>query len=119
MVSNKVNLRRIKQIAEERGITFKWLASQIGISQAAISSLIKENSTAVNTLLKIADTLDVPVTIFFDCNRESEAVGCNGNVGGDFMVNSRKEAGLAIEALIDQLKVKDQQIDKLLKTLKK
>lgn len=117
MVSNKVNLRRIKQIADERGITFKWLAGQVGISQAAISSLIKENSTAVNTLLKISDVLDVPVTVFFDCKRDSEGVECSGNVGGDFMVNSRKETGLAIEALIKQLAVKDEQINNLIKKM--
>ena len=118
MIANKADLKKIRQIAEERGISLKWLANQVGISQPAISSLIKENSTVVSTLIRIADALDVPVTVFFECIREGEGIECKGNVGGDFMVNSRKETGLAIEALINQLKVKDQQIQTMMKLLK-
>ncbi|MCQ2067523.1 MAG: helix-turn-helix domain-containing protein [Bacteroidaceae bacterium] len=115
---NKANLMKIKKIAEEKGITFKWLANQVGISQSAISALIKVNSTSVETLIKIADALKEPVTTFFETDYGTENSN-NGIVGGDFMVNSQKEAGLAIDALIQQLKVKDEQIKTLLKTLNK
>lgn len=115
---NKANLMKIKKIAEDKGITFKWLANQVGISQSAISALIKVNSTSVETLIKIADALKEPVTTFFETDYGTENSN-NGIVGGDFMVNSQKEAGLAIDALIQQLKVKDEQIKTLLKTLNK
>lgn len=115
---NKSNLKKIKEITNERGISLKWLADKAGLSQQAVSAIIKENSTSVNTLIRIADALDVPVTTFFETDYGSDKT-YNGIVGGDFMVNSQKEAGMAIEALIQQLKVKDQQIDRLLKQLSK
>lgn len=115
---NRANLKRIKQIAEDKGMTLKGIASKVGITQAALSLLIKENSTRVDTLIKIADVLDVPVTNFFETDYGFENSN-NGVVGGDFMVNSQKEAGMAIEALIQQLKVKDEQIKTLLKALNK
>jgi len=114
---NRANLKRIKQIAEDKGMTLKGIASKVGITQAALSLLIKENSTRVDTLIKIADVLDVPVTNFFETDYGFENSN-NGVVGGDFMVNSQKEAGMAIQALIDQLEEKDKQIHKLIQKLK-
>lgn len=113
---NRANLKRIKQIAEDKGMTLKGIASKVGITQAALSLLIKENSTRVDTLIKIADVLDVPVTNFFETDYGIENSN-NGVVGGDFMINSQKEAGMAIEALINQLKAKDRQIDSLINKL--
>ena len=115
---NKVNLNKIRTLASERGISLKWIAEKAGISQQAVSAIIKTNNTNVSTLVKIADALEVSVVTFFEPYAESK-VDCSGNVGGDFLVNSKKEAGMAIEALIQQLKVKDQQIDRLLKQLSK
>lgn len=115
---NKCNLLKIKTLCQQKGITLTKVAKAGGVTLTGLGLMIKENAIRTDVLIKIADELGEPVTIFFDTD-QSEGVGCNGTVGGDFMVNSRKEAGLAIEALIDQLKVKDQQIDKLLKTLKK
>ena len=114
---NRANLKRIKQIAEDKGMTLKGIASKVGITQAALSLLIKENSTRVDTLIKIADVLDVPVTNFFETDYGIENSN-NGVVGGDFMINSQKEAGMAIQALIDQLEEKDKQIHKLIQKLK-
>lgn len=114
---NKANLMKIKRIAEDKGLTFKWLANQVNMSQSAISALIKVNSTSVDTLIKIADALNVPVTTFFETDFGHENTN-NGVVGGDFMINSQKEAGMAIQALIDQLDEKDKQIHKLIQKLK-
>lgn len=114
---NKSNLKKIKEITNERGISLKWLADKAGLSQQAVSAIIKENSTSVNTLIRIADALDVPVTTFFETDYGSDKT-YNGIVGGDFMVNSQKEAGLAIQALINQLDEKDKQIHKLIGKLK-
>ena len=113
---NKSNLKKIKEITNERGISLKWLADKAGLSQQAVSAIMKENSTSVNTLIRIADALDVPVTTFFETDYGQENTN-NGVVGGDFMINSQKEAGMAIEALINQLKAKDRQIESLIKKL--
>ena len=114
---NKANLMKIKKIAEQKGITFKWLANQVGISQSAISALIKVNSTSVETLIKIADALKEPVTTFFETDYGTENSN-NGIVGGDFMVNSQKDADKVIKTLIEQLRIKDQQINLLIEKIK-
>lgn len=114
---NKANLMKIKKIAEDKGITFKWLANQVGISQSAISALIKVNSTSVETLIKIADALKEPVTTFFETDYGTENSN-NGIVGGDFMVNSKKDADKVIKTLIEQLRIKDQQINLLIEKIK-
>ena len=69
---NKSNLKKIKEITNERGISLKWLADKAGLSQQAVSAIIKENSTSVNTLIRIADALDVPVTTFFETDYGSD-----------------------------------------------
>lgn len=115
---NKANFKIIKKIAEEKGITLKWLADRVGISQQGLSFILKENTTKVDTLIKIANELQVPISSFFEMDFEGGSLN-NGIIGGDLMVNSKKEADMTIKALIEQLKVKDQQIDKLLKTINK
>lgn len=79
--------------------------------------MIKENAIRTDVLIKIADELGEPVTIFFDID-QSEGVGCNGTVGGDFMVNSQKNADKVIKTLIEQLRIKDQQINLLIEKIK-
>ena len=114
---NKSNLKKIKEITNERGISLKWLADKAGLSQQAVSAIIKENSTSVNTLIRIADALDVPVTTFFETDYGHENTN-NGVVGGDFMVNSQKDADKVIKTLIEQLRIKDQQINLLIEKIK-
>lgn len=71
-MSNKIDERRevmkllLKEIREKKGITQDELAEKSGISRATISKL--ENEVSVfnsQTLSKLADALDTPVSKFF------------------------------------------------------
>jgi transcriptional regulator with XRE-family HTH domain len=71
-MSNKIDERRevmkllLKEIREKKGITQDELAEKSGISRATISKL--ENEVTVfnsQTLSKLADALDTPVSKFF------------------------------------------------------
>ncbi len=71
-MSNKIDERGevmkllLKEIREKKGITQDELAEKSGISRATISKL--ENEASVfnsQTLSKLADALDTPVSKFF------------------------------------------------------
>ena len=65
------NLKLIKDIAEERGISIRRLSEQTGISLNQIHLMCRTNSTKIQTLEAIAKALGVRVSVFFD---ESEDV---------------------------------------------
>lgn len=56
---------RIKEIAKEKGISIKAMASRMGIGLSALSQSIDGNPTA-ERLQQIADALDVPIADLFD-----------------------------------------------------
>jgi DNA-binding Xre family transcriptional regulator len=64
------NLGKIKLLLAEKNITLRDLAGSVGMTEQGLHKLIKENSTKVDTLEKIANRLDVSVSVFFD---ETEA----------------------------------------------
>lgn len=59
------DLTKIRALLLERKMTMRELASDIGITEQGLHKLMKENSTKVDTLEKIAEKLNVPVTVFF------------------------------------------------------
>ena len=61
-----MNLSKIKDIAKDQGKTLGSVAAAVGITHAGLNTLMKENSTRVDTLLKIANYLGVSITEFFD-----------------------------------------------------
>lgn len=60
------NLQIIKAIAKEQKVTIRELAKSIGITEAGLQKLIRENSTKVDTLELISKRLNVPISVFFD-----------------------------------------------------
>jgi transcriptional regulator with XRE-family HTH domain len=60
------NLLKIKEIAKEQKVTLKEIARTIGITEAGLQKLVRENSTKVDTLEAIARKLAVPISVFFD-----------------------------------------------------
>lgn len=89
------NLKLIKDIAEERGISIRRLSEQTGISLNQIHLMCRTNSTKIQTLESIAKALGVRVSVFFD---ESEDISPS--------VESQKESTELIElrAEISRLK---------------
>jgi len=56
---------RIKEICKDKGVTITQLASELNIKQESLSRTINGNPT-IETLEKIADALNVPVTELFE-----------------------------------------------------
>jgi len=56
---------RIKEVIKERGTTITELADKMGINRVNLSNMINGNPT-VETLNKIADAIECPVTELFE-----------------------------------------------------
>ncbi len=56
---------RVKEVCKEKGITITQLAEILGIKQESLSRAINGNPT-LDTLQKIANALNVPVSALFD-----------------------------------------------------
>ena len=60
------NFLLIRTLCEERKITMRELARQIGRDESTIQSAIRRGTTNTKTIEKIAEVLEVPVGYFFD-----------------------------------------------------
>lgn len=60
------NLQKIKVLAKEKGISINDLAEKLGVTPQAVHLMVRENSTKTDTLERIANILDVPISVFFD-----------------------------------------------------
>lgn len=56
---------RIKDVIKDKGLTIQSLADRMGINRVNLSSSINGNPT-IETLGKIADALNVPVSELFE-----------------------------------------------------
>lgn len=65
---------RIKDVIKEKGLTIQSLADQMGINRVNLSSSINGNPT-VETLGKIADALNVPISDLFEQPKQN-AITC-------------------------------------------
>ena len=61
-----MNYNKITEVLASNHLSVPQLALKIGMSKRGLYVGIKENSLRIDTLEKIAEALDVPVTVFFD-----------------------------------------------------
>lgn len=61
----------IKEVIKEKGYTVTSFADKLGMTQVSLSRIINGNPT-VETLQKIADSLDVEVRDLFKPNKDPE-----------------------------------------------
>lgn len=59
------NLQMIKELARKRNFPLEQLAKELDITPQALSKMMRENSTKVTTLERIAQLLKVSVKVFF------------------------------------------------------
>lgn len=65
---------RIKEICREKGLTLNVLAERIGVSQPSISGIATgKQKPSFDTLEKLSDALNVPVSELFEQPRSNEA----------------------------------------------
>lgn len=60
---------RIKEIMQEKGITQKKLAEDIGVAEISLSRSLRGNPT-LDTLERIAAALNVPITELFSTDKQ-------------------------------------------------
>ena len=65
---------RIKELCREKNINVGELAEKIGIARESLSRIINGNNTSTETLSKIAETLNVPITDLFARPGSSELI---------------------------------------------
>lgn len=68
-----MQLDKIKSLAEKKGISIRDLSEKINLTAEGIYQNIRKNSIKAETLEKIAELLEVPVSYFFD-DKMSEAL---------------------------------------------
>ena len=56
---------RIKELMKENGITTKQMCTQLGVTRETISRQINDSNPKLSTLIKYANTLNVPVSELF------------------------------------------------------
>ena len=72
------NLNRLKVVLAEKGLSNKWLAEQLGITQATVSKWVTNTSQpSLETVMKIAQLLDVGID---DLVRYEQVPVCKKNV---------------------------------------
>lgn len=72
---------RIKDILKEKGLTMKDLSDNLGIAATSLSRSLNNNPT-YDTLKKIADALNVPISDLFEQPKQNiiTCPHCNGKI---------------------------------------
>ena len=66
---------RIKELCQEQGITQKELAEKMGISDISLNKTLRGEYPQLQTLEKIANTLNIPITELFEKPTTGDIVG--------------------------------------------
>jgi transcriptional regulator with XRE-family HTH domain len=61
-----MNYNEIKMLCERRRIPIKEVAAKCGITEAGLHQMIRNKSMKIDVLEKVAEVLEVPVSIFFE-----------------------------------------------------
>jgi transcriptional regulator with XRE-family HTH domain len=69
-----LDYNKIKILSLNKNIAIKDIAEKIGISEAGIHQMIRNNSMKIEYLEKIAEVLGVPVSFFFEDKEYSDKV---------------------------------------------
>ncbi len=66
---------KLRQVRERKGLTLKTVASQAGVSESLVSQIERNRvSPAIDTLLALADVLDINLEFLFEEYRRSRPV---------------------------------------------
>lgn len=80
---------RIKEIMQEKGITQRKLAEDIGVAEISLSRSLRGNPT-LDTIERIATALNVPITELFSTDKQ-ELCGHVEYKGTVYTIKSRSD----------------------------
>lgn len=92
---------RIKEIMQKKGITQKKLAEDIGIAEISLSRSLRGNPT-LETLEKIATALNVPITELFSAGTNEELTALIQHKGDYYKATTIAE----LESIVEKIKAK-------------
>jgi len=75
-----MNYLLIKQIAEQKEITFKSLCAKIGVTEAGLHQMIRNESMRIDVLEKISNAFSVPVSTFFGDGQGEQSGNINSTI---------------------------------------
>lgn len=115
------NLSLIKSLSKEKKITLKSLSEKVGISEQGMQKILKENTTSIVTIEKIAQALCVSPAIFFDDYSEpkQEAMPESDEQDKEPRATANGNGAIAIagsgnvtipQAVLEMLREKDRQL---------
>lgn len=103
------NLQKIKVIASAKKIPLKKIADEIGVTPTGLSKIIRDNTTTIRTVERIAAILGVSPAVFFDETPTSvNAMGDNSIA----ISGSGNEISIQ-QKFLDMLAEKDERIKEL------
>lgn len=111
-----VNLKKIKELAQQKKMTIAQLAKEVGVTEQSIHNLISKNTCNLSTLTRISEVLGVSEAIFFD-NSPVPTAQANGEgsvaIAGNNNVTIPHEVLVMLADKDRQLREKDEMIIKL------
>lgn len=90
---------RIKEIMQEKGITQKKLAEDIGVAEISLSRSLRGNPT-LDTLERIAAALNVPITELFNAGTNEELTALIQHKGDYYKATTITE----LEGIVGKIK---------------
>jgi transcriptional regulator with XRE-family HTH domain len=117
-----MNLLKIKNLSEKKGMLLKDLAEKISMSYQNLNRCIRENKISANDLEALAEILGVPVSYFFDEKEslEGKKIIQNGNQNQALSNNHNSNTNATkeledckkeVEHLKERLKDKEEMIE--------
>lgn len=80
--------KRIKEVCQIKGITQKDLAEKLGITDVSLNKTLRGEYPQLQSLEKIANALDVPITELFDSTPKEGIIGVVRYNDQSFEINS-------------------------------
>ena len=102
-------------VAKSKNIMIKDLAERIGMTSNGLKRAVEKQTLTINKVLPLCQILGISPNELLGWPSHESGGNYAAHIGGDNTQNSNE----AIEALKDQLKEKDRQIDRLLKIIEK
>lgn len=115
------NLQKIKEIALAKQIPLRRVCERAGITDVALSRIMRTNTTTIPTFERICSALDCSPSELLDDNPSVSvsSVGDGNNIVGRGNIENARDIGKALDILNEQLRTKDRQIEGLIVALQK
>lgn len=105
-------------LVKEKKITMSQLASDVGFSRGGFKDSIEKKTIPWKSIESLCQLMEITPNKFFGWEEEDAMVG-SGNYASHISGGNTQNSNQAIKALTDQLKLKDKEIDRLLKIIEK